>query len=280
MGLIPHAPKLSAFAAGSLFLAAAAAPAAAAPSYSLEGNASQSGGTFTLTSNFNSVDPNKQFGSIDLNVPSDLQFSEISQLSATVIPGAGDDCGGGAPRFSLNTSLGSNKNVFVYFGTPPNFSCPGGSSIDIVNNPDARFDLSQLGGPFYATYSEAVAFLNNLGNPTITGVQLVVDAGWFMGDKKETFTVSNLVFKTTEDNNGGGNGNGGTPTSKDQCKKGGWQTFTNPTFKNQGQCVAYVNRQNGVGNDDNRQGGDQNDDQGGKNKNKNNGRGNDKGNED
>lgn len=36
------------------------------------------------------------------------------------------------------------------------------------------------------------------------------------------------------------------PTSKDACKKGGWQTFTdgegNP-FKNQGQCVSYFNRQ-------------------------------------
>jgi hypothetical protein len=28
------------------------------------------------------------------------------------------------------------------------------------------------------------------------------------------------------------------PTSADQCKKGGWQTFG--TFKNQGDCVSYV----------------------------------------
>lgn len=32
-----------------------------------------------------------------------------------------------------------------------------------------------------------------------------------------------------------------TPTSKDQCKNGGWKTFTNPSFKNQGQCVSYMN---------------------------------------
>ncbi len=32
-----------------------------------------------------------------------------------------------------------------------------------------------------------------------------------------------------------------TPTNKDQCKNDGWKTFTNPTFKNQGQCVSYVN---------------------------------------
>ena len=32
------------------------------------------------------------------------------------------------------------------------------------------------------------------------------------------------------------------PASKDDCKKGGWMIFTNPTFKNQGQCVSSVNR--------------------------------------
>jgi hypothetical protein len=33
---------------------------------------------------------------------------------------------------------------------------------------------------------------------------------------------------------------GPAPTKMSQCKKGGWKTFTNPTFKNQGQCVKYV----------------------------------------
>lgn len=31
------------------------------------------------------------------------------------------------------------------------------------------------------------------------------------------------------------------PTSKEQCRNGGWANFTNPTFLNQGQCIAYVN---------------------------------------
>ena len=31
------------------------------------------------------------------------------------------------------------------------------------------------------------------------------------------------------------------PTNKDQCKNSGWQTFTNPSFKNQGQCIKVVN---------------------------------------
>ncbi len=32
----------------------------------------------------------------------------------------------------------------------------------------------------------------------------------------------------------------GPPTSKNACKHDGWKSFTNPSFKNQGQCVSYV----------------------------------------
>ncbi len=32
-------------------------------------------------------------------------------------------------------------------------------------------------------------------------------------------------------------------TNKDACKNGGWKTFTNPSFKNQGQCVSFANHQ-------------------------------------
>ncbi len=34
------------------------------------------------------------------------------------------------------------------------------------------------------------------------------------------------------------------PVSKDQCKKGGYALFNDPAFKNQGQCVAWVNQNN------------------------------------
>lgn len=32
-----------------------------------------------------------------------------------------------------------------------------------------------------------------------------------------------------------------SPTNKVQCKNGGWKTFTNPAFNNQGDCIKYVN---------------------------------------
>lgn len=34
-----------------------------------------------------------------------------------------------------------------------------------------------------------------------------------------------------------------TPSSPEQCKRGGWQTFADPAFKNQGQCVSFVEHQ-------------------------------------
>lgn len=36
----------------------------------------------------------------------------------------------------------------------------------------------------------------------------------------------------------------GPPTDKKQCKNGGWKTFNNPSFKNQGSCVSFVENQN------------------------------------
>jgi hypothetical protein len=36
----------------------------------------------------------------------------------------------------------------------------------------------------------------------------------------------------------------GPPVDKDQCKDGGWQRFNSPAFKNQGDCIAYVNQLN------------------------------------
>ena len=36
---------------------------------------------------------------------------------------------------------------------------------------------------------------------------------------------------------------GRRPASKDECKNGGWETFNDPAFKNQGDCVSYVNAQ-------------------------------------
>jgi hypothetical protein len=33
------------------------------------------------------------------------------------------------------------------------------------------------------------------------------------------------------------------PRTKDDCKNGGFAGFTDPTFRNQGQCIQFVNHQ-------------------------------------
>ena len=40
---------------------------------------------------------------------------------------------------------------------------------------------------------------------------------------------------------------GAAPTSTDQCRNEGWRRFTNPRFKNQGDCVSYVASQGRAG---------------------------------
>ncbi len=35
-------------------------------------------------------------------------------------------------------------------------------------------------------------------------------------------------------------GDSTAPTSKEQCKNGGWNDYPNLGFKNQGDCVSYV----------------------------------------
>jgi hypothetical protein len=42
------------------------------------------------------------------------------------------------------------------------------------------------------------------------------------------------------DDNGDGIPDTAPPVSKDECKKDGWRSFNNPSFKNQGDCVSFV----------------------------------------
>ena len=43
-----------------------------------------------------------------------------------------------------------------------------------------------------------------------------------------------------DDADGDGIDDTAPPASADACKKGGWESFNNPTFRNQGDCVSFV----------------------------------------
>lgn len=75
-----------------------------------------------------------------------------------------------------------------------------------------------------------------------------------VGNANTVPNVSKLLFRESGAANPANLGNGflvdavslsssasaNTPTNKDECKKGGWQTFDDPSFKNQGDCVSHV----------------------------------------
>jgi hypothetical protein len=214
-----RAAVLAAVLVGALLAVGAASAADAA----LFGGATAENGKVRLTSNATTA-----FSGIDFDVPAGTTFADLGSLGADVEVVTGN-CGGGSPRFQLNVD---GKNVFVYLGAAPGFtSCTSGPTGNLLASADARFDLSQLGGPFYGTYADAVALV---GAKTVTGIQLVVDAGWFSPATGQSFLVDNVVIDgVTYDFTA-------RPATADDCKNGGWQTYAELGFKNQGDCVSYV----------------------------------------
>jgi hypothetical protein len=163
----------------------AVAPAYAADGVTLHGTATLKGNTVELVSDFSDTNPANDFGAIGFSVPTGATLATLTTLSAEFNV-TNDDCGGGSPRFQINIG---GKNLFVYFGPLPNFSgCPTGwtNTGNLIGATDARFDLTQFGGPFYGTYADAVALV---GAQPITGIQLVVDGGWSQPDKEQTVLV-------------------------------------------------------------------------------------------
>jgi hypothetical protein len=118
-------------------------------------------------------------------------------------------CQGGSPRFNVVTTDGT---FFL-----------GCNNVTPTINADGT-----------ATYLFTAATIAAAGGqvPVPTGTITSVDV---LIDVQGTADLSQITF----------NGQtqvpvAGSPSSKAQCKHGGWRTFTSPSFKNQGQCVSWV----------------------------------------
>ena len=116
-------------------------------------------------------------------------------------------------------------------GPPPLFTL----SSYVAAHPDASIVNVGGGGVILAAGCGGAAWTNFAGNAD----KLTIGVGG---------TDTTYDFEAAAANAGG-------PTSKGQCKNGGWRNFTDPRFKNQGQCVAFVNHHDGKGNDDAQHGG-------------------------
>jgi hypothetical protein len=150
-------------------------------------------------------------------------FTGQTFVSASFTLKSASQCNGGSPRFDIQDASG--KVFFL-----------GCNNVTPVTNADGS-----------ATYSFTMADLLRI-NPTL-GAPGPIQAVDILIDVQGVADISRIVFNGVLQVPANGGGNGG-PTSKDQCKHGGWKTFTNPSFKNQGQCVSFVEHQKHSGNDD------------------------------
>jgi hypothetical protein len=125
-------------------------------------------------------------------------------------------CQGGSPRFNVTTSNG------LFF--------LGCNNVTPTTNADGT-----------ATYTFNAATLAAAGQQVPTPTGTISDVSIVL-DVQGTADLSNITFngqleKPSPSHQGGGNGFGGS------CKHGGWKSFSNPSFKNQGQCVSSMAHQ-------------------------------------
>src|SRR4051812_47146942 len=137
-----------------------------------------------------------------------LEGQPFTSASFTLASAA--QCNGGSPRFDVVTTTGT---FFL-----------GCNNVTPTTNANGS-----------VTYTFNAATIAAGGNQvpfptgTITAVDILIDV---QGTADVSDITVNGVLQEPAP--------AATPTSKDQCKNGGWKTFTNPSFKNQGDCVSFV----------------------------------------
>lgn len=193
-------------------------------------------------------DADPGFGGISYVIPSGTTFGSLETLMTDFRLEADDLCILGSPRFQIGIDTTGDgvrdANIFAYFGIDSaGAPCVPGTwqnTGDFLQT-GRLLDTSQLpGGTFYDPYDSALA---KYGSFTVTGIQVVVDSRAGHPDGEQTALIDNTnvdgVIYTYDES-----AQPGQPTSKDDCKKGGWMTLAREdgtTFKNQGDCVSYTN---------------------------------------
>lgn len=233
--------------------------------------------SFTLN-NSTVSDNSSQFGGgirVEAGSTATLTNSTISRNTATTTAGGGISVVDNGTTATLNSTTFSDNSttdpnggggIYVGFGSTANLnntisanSTSGGDCVNAGSTINAEYSLIEDGldcvngtNNNNLTGDPMLGPLQDNGGSTFTHALLqgsiAIDAG------NSTLTTDQRGFMRPVDlssypNAEGGNGSdigsfeyqGLTPTDKDQCKKGGFMNFDNPTFKNQGQCVSYVN---------------------------------------
>jgi hypothetical protein len=206
-----------------------ATAAFAAPGYSLCGNAAYetpgaNGSSRAVNTTSEGYDT---YGGIDFPVPAGLTLGTLDTLSTDLKSTVGG-CGGGSPRFVALTDAG-----YVYFF----LNCTADGLYHNTGNlatPTSLVDYDLGTGYHYQNpYGDVQA---NFGNMAVTELFLVTDGGWAVGGTQnvsfDNVNVDGTVYPFD------------TPTTKDQCKNGGYLNYeggNGQPFRNQGDCIQFVN---------------------------------------
>jgi hypothetical protein len=130
------------------------------------------------------TDTDNDFAFLRYVPASPVTFADLDELVADYAFALGN-CAGGSLRWQVRIDVGADgvtsndANVFIYYGDVPNFTdCEGAESQsgdNLIGTSEARYDLTQLAGPFYGTYADALARVGTL--PALRA-SLVLDSGW------------------------------------------------------------------------------------------------------
>ena len=189
-------------------------------------------------------------------------FAMAGTAAAALVPGVYDPGNTGCPKASFangvlhlekncatSTNAAAGADITGFEGqtfTSASFTlastsqCQGGSP---------RFNVVTTTGLFFLGCNNVTPTINANGTATYTFTAATIAAGGnqvpFPTGTIQAIDVLIDVQGTADLTNITVNGQVQvpapvTPKSKDDCKNGGWKNFTNPAFKNQGDCVSFV----------------------------------------
>lgn len=137
----------------------------------------------------------------------------------------GEHCGAGAPRFNLQLDQAGNQNAFL--------GCSSGTQTDLGNGwTHVVFSQTQI--------QNAIAVAGGTPTSTLYDLYIIFDEG--TDTPGETIGTPGTIHIDNVSVNTAVVGSQTSPTSKNDCKNGGWQNLMGSNgrgFKNQGDCVSY-----------------------------------------
>jgi hypothetical protein len=219
------------------------------------------GGTTTLTMVNSTISGNTSTfnnAGITLQTGNSAATSIVNLTNCTI---TNNSVSGNTTRAAIWLQPGAGTNVLNLNNTIVSGNLANGAPADIegMADPSSSFNLIGTGGGLTNGVNSNIVGINDPGlapladngGPTFTHALLAgspaIDAG------NSTLTTDQRGFARPYDSplypnaaNGSDIGafeyQGASPTSRDQCKNGGWMTFDSPhTFKNQGDCIQFVN---------------------------------------